>query len=51
MSIELPENAIFIKLPEFSFLNFLFIKLPETSFLHSRHLTCWCVSTIILIQD
>ena len=29
VSIELPEYAIFIKLPEFSFLNFLFIKLPE----------------------
>ena len=45
VSIELPEYAIFLKLPEFSFLNFLFIKLPETSFLHSRHLTFWCFST------
>ena len=31
-------NAISIKLPKFSFLNFLFIKLPKISFLHSRHL-------------
>ena len=51
VSIELPECAIIIKLPQFSILNFLFIKLPETSFLHRRHLTCWCFSdAIALVQ-
>ena len=28
-----PNMLFFIKLPEFSFLNFLFFKLPETSYL------------------